>query len=1328
MNTTLLFSGFRRWLALSLCLLAGAASAQEQQTGVCAPVKMQILQQLTLERVGFLATLTITDNTGNDPITDFAANLTFENPLLSTNGVNDSSSLFFVQPPTLQNIQDVNGGGVIQPGQTATISWFIIPATGAGGTTPNGVRFNVGASLSGSVNGVPIPLASFQVVPAQINVTPDAQLQITYFTPRDTIGVDPFTGQGSPIPFTFGVLVQNVGYGPAQSVIINSQQPQITDNVQNLPLVAQLLGTRVNDSALSNADLTVNLGNLNPGQTTKGAWDMITEFSGTFLSVSANYTHSTALGGKETSLIQSVNAYLFLHEVLDDQPGRDNVRDFLTDASGTLDVIKNLIPDSLYESQGGVYPVNFLTNAVVSVSGNPAQVSLNANVAGWGYLRLNDPGQAKLPIASVVRSDGKVLNTNNYWTNIHYEPTNNIKDTYLNIFDLVNQGTYTYTVTYTNIGVNTNPPVTTLMFAGPVVFTNGAYYITPATQMYFTSQDASPLTIYYSLTNGPFQIAIPFTLSNPGQYLVTYYAQDINGLQESNHTATLILPGTGSLGFASTSVPAQPLYAPGGALSVRPGAIPLSFQASADATAVNAQLDVFQGVVGWATVSNAPASPTASTTATLSVGGVNVDYYIYQLNGNAWSAEQPVGTPLFLSGLAAGSNSVSVLGRSQYGAYMSAASATTVSWVVNSAAPATTISGAPATPASGYGAVLSVGGAGVTDYRWTLDNNYYRATASVSSPIVESNLAAGPHVISVLGGTNGVDQATNVPTSVAWTVNPLYGYDLSALTNVTTVVFTNIGTGTVNYSWNGANAAGIAKPPGWYTVRITLADQLGNTNFVVGLVQIGALSGTNLVLANFNRGPQGPQGRGRWVVWQDQSDGNWEIYAQDVTASNAAIVKVTNTPLSQENPRTDGRYVVWQAQQANGNWDVYIDDLEGTNGPQSITRTLTLDEVNPTIDWPWVVFQVRATGNSSAPWQLYAVNLATNLPSFAVAPSGQNELSPDVQAGRVVWQDLRNQGAGEIYLYGLETGVLQRLTTNSFGKYNPAIDGHWVVWQDSRNVTLDIYGFDLLRNVEVQVTATSENESQPYLSGPWLVCMGDGLGSQTGNARLIHLPSLLSVPITSTATFKTMPSLADGWAVWQETISNQSRIAAVSLPSLQAVFQNHNAVLVTPAMVTYAQTAYNLLALWGTNGLQSVTQYTSLTPSVASQTAYLTNGLPAGVNFNLVAGTFLWVQFSREQVLDLGLNASSPASLAAGVSVLGYSGFPDAYSAYQLLRQLGLNNALAVRMLDASDGRWRVAEVQNGALVGEDFPIPRVAVLLLNLQNSVNSFTPQSQP
>ena len=1315
------------WFFAAALLLSAAVGArgQEQFQGLCARIKIEISQELTLERIGFLATMTITDNDGTDPITDFSANLTFENHLLSTNGVNDSSSLFFVQPPKLQNITAVDGTGVIGPSQTATISWFIIPTTKAGGTSPAGIRYQVGGQLSGKIRGVTIPAPTLQVFPSPITVQPDAQLQITYFQPRDVMGDNPFTPQvESPIPFTFGVLVQNVGYGPAHKVSIVSQQPKIVENKQNLLVVAQLLGSRVNDSALSNANLTVNLGDLQPGHAAKGAWDMIVSLSGTFLSVSANYTHSTALGGQETSLIKGINAYLFLHEVLDDQPGRDSIKDFLADTSGTLDSIANLIPDSLYESEGNVFPVNMLTNASVTSAGGPFQVNLNANFAGWGFMRLNDPGQALLPIGSIVRSDGKVLNTNNYWTSIHYEPITNFKDTYLNILDLVNLGSYTYTVTYTNLAPNTNPPVTTLLFAGPSTYANGAYYITPDTQMYFISQDAAPVSIFYSLTNGPFLPAYPFKLPIPGTYALSYYAKDTSGNTETNHSTFLVVPGAGALGFANTSIPAQPIFNAGDALSIRPGIVPISFQAAPNPTPVNAQVDIFQGVVAWPTLANVPSSPTANTTASLVVGGQNVDFYIYQLNGGSWSAEKPATAPLALSGLGGGSNWVSVLGRSQYGTYMDSSNALTSGWVVAAGAPSTTVTGTPPTPARTNGAQLTIGGAGVTDYRWTINNGYYRAPALVASPLVLSNLPSGTQTIAVLGGTNGVDQATNNATTVSWSINPVYGYDLSTLTRVRSVVFSNINSGPINFNWNGQNDAGVIQPPGWYTVRLTITDPLGNTNFAFGLVPIGGLSGANVVLAGANRGPQSPSARGRWAVWQDQSDGNWEIYAQDVS-SNGPVVKVTNTPLSQQHPKTDGRYVVWQAQQTNGNWDLYVSDLTGGTGTMAVTATPTVDEVNPAIDWPWVVYQSRPTGNAGAPWQLYAFNLLTSQ-TVQVSPSTQDELDPAVQAGRVVWQDWRDVGPGEIYLYDLEQGMQRRITTNSFGQYHPAIYDNWIVWQDNRNTQLDIYGFDLVRNREVRITSTPEDETQPYLNGPWLVCAENSLGAATGNGRLIHLPSLLAVPVTRTPTMKTFPALADGRAVWQETVSNQASIVAAALPDLQPVFQNQNVVAVTPAMVSYAPNAYSLLTAWATNGIQEVTEYTSLVPQVSSQTASLNNGLPTGPNFSLVAGSFLWIKFNSQQVLDLGVNNNSPLNLAAGPNVFGYTGFPDAYSAFQLLRQLGLNNAQSVRMLDSQSGLWRVALVQNGALVGDDFPIPNVAVLMVALTNPVSQFVPQS--
>jgi len=1312
---------------LGLLLGPTLASAQEQQQGICAQIKMVISQQLALERVGFLATLTITDNDPTDPITDFAANLTFENPLLSTNGVaNDASSLFFVQAPTLQGINSVAGDGVLNIGQTATISWFIVPTAGAGGTSPSGVSYSVSAALSGKLRGIALPAATLAVLPAPINVRPDAQFRITYFQPRDVLGDNPFTPQvESPIPFTFGVLVENVGYGTAHSVTINSQQPKIVDNKQNAPLIAQLLGSRVNDSALASANLTMNLGDLPPGGATKGAWDMIASISGTFLSVNASYTHSTDLGGSKTSLIKSLNAYLFLHEVQDDTPGRDNVRDFLADTNGVFDAFGNLVPDSLFESEGGVLPVVSTTAAEVTNSDSLLTISLAATQLGWTHVRVDDPQQAKRPIASVVRSDGKVLNPNNYWTNVHYEPTNNFEHFYLNIFDKADAGSYTYAVTYGIPPVSTNPPVTTLLFAGSSTLVSGVYYVTPATQMYFVSQDITPVTVFYSLDGGPFVPAYPFSLTSAGVHQIIYYATNSSGLQETNHTALVSLSGVGSLGFASFNVPSQPIFTSGDALSIRPSMLPITFQALANPLQVDAQIDIFQGAVGWATVAGTPSSPTAGTSASLVVAGQGVDFYSYSLNGQGWSADQPVNALLNLSGLPLGTNTVAVLGRSQFGSYLDPTNATAVSWVIDPAAPPTVLSGAPESPAQSGQAQLAVSGAGVTAYRWSIDNGYYRPETVIAVPLTLTNLTLGQHVVGVLGKTSGGYQASNNPTTLSWTVNPLYGYDQSALSLVRSMAFTNIGATPLVFNWDGRSNGGVIQPPGWYTVRVRLMDHLGETNFMVGWAQIAAWSATNFSLADASRGPKNPHARGRWAVWQDQSSGNWAIYARDLTVSGGAIIPVSTQTLSQENPKTDGRYVVWQARQPDGDWDIYCNDLTSSAGPQAITFTPDWDEVNPAIDWPWIVYQARPNTTNNASWQVYAYNLAT-AETLSVDPSTQDQVTPDVQAGRVVWQDWRDAGPGEIYFQNLESGDIRRLTTNPFGQNNPAIYDNWVVWQDNRNTESDIYGYDLLRNIEVRITNTPEDETQPRLNGPWLVCLENSLGAAAPNPRIIHLPSLAAVTVTHTTTLKSQPTLAEGQVIWLETIASQSSVVAAGLPAIQPVFADQNVVAVTDAMATYAQTAFGLLSLWSSNGVQSVTSYSELIPQVVSQTATLINGVPAATNFNLVAGSFLRIKFDSQKVLDLGMNHSSPLNLASGANVFGYSGFPDAYSAYQLLRQLGLNNARAVRMLDSQSGLWLVAEVLDGTLIGNDFPIPNVAVLMVDITNPVNAFTPHS--
>ncbi len=1323
-NHTFMKRVFCTMLAL---LVTGSGYAQQQFQGLCSRVRIVIEQELTLERIGFEARLEVTNNDGQDPITDFFASLTFQTTANGTNaGGADASSMFFVQAPTFESINGVDGNGVIGPTTKAVVRWFIIPKVAAGGMSPEGLRYAVGCTLSGKIRGSMIPSDILFAIPSTITVKPDPQLDITYFQPRDVQGDDPFTPEvESPVPFTLGVLVKNSGYGPARKLKIDSKQPKIVENLQGLILVAQLLGARVNDQLVEPTSLIVNLGDIMPSTAKKGSWDMITSLSGEFVEFKASYTHASELGGEETSVIKSMNAYFIAHEVMNDQPGRDSQRDFLADVTDDPDHI----PDTLYESQGNLLPVNYLTNAVVEGSAGPGgsfQVNLVADIAGWGYLRLTDPGQAKLKIQSVVRSDGKTLNTNNFWVNHRYTKIGNIRQNWLNIMDLVELKNYTYTVTYAPSAVDVIAPVTTMRFAGSVDATGGKFYITPETQIYFTSEDLNPVSILYNLNGAEFNPAIPFRLDVPGEYRIGYYAKDSFNNQEAIRTNTVVVAGAAGLDFASISAPEVPVFASGETLSIRPTDAPIIFQALNNPSKVNARVEIFQGAAASASVAGTPSSPTSATSATLTVGGPNVTHYKYRLNSGMWSSEAPIATPIQLNALANGAQTVQVLGRSQHGSYPDVTNAVQVAWTVNSTAPATRITGAPATPTRLDTAILSIAGTGVTAFRWNLNDSYYRAEAVApgTATVAYTGPAAQSIKFAVIGKVGGTYQPTANATTLNWSYDPLFGYATYSMPLVRTYAVTNIGTAQQMFIWDGRNDQGATLPAGWYTVRVTLSDELGRTNFAMRLVQIGEPSGAASTIADVSRGARNPHARGGWAVWQDQSATKWDIYAQNL-ASNSSVLKLTSTPLNQENPYTDGRYVVWQGRQTNGNWDVFIKDLASSAPVSTVSGSLEADEINPAIDWPWVVYQRRSAANPGAPWQLVATNLSSRQ-RFVVWASTQDQLDPDIQGSKVVWQDWRDVGPGEIYFKDLESGEQRRITTNTFGQYNPAVYGNWIVWQDNRNNQVDLYGYDLLRNLEVRLTTTPENETRPYLDGPWAICQEDSLSSLSANLRLLHLPTGRTIPVTRTSTMKDRPAIAGGKAVWLETTAGLSSVAAVTIPSLQAVFPNRNAVAVTEAMATYQQNAHKLLKLWnGQAGVQSITHYTALAPQVVTETATWNGSAAQGPNFNLRPGDFLWIKFADNQVLDLGVNNAAALNLSAGANAFSYGAFPSGYSAFKLLNQLGTAKVRAVRMLDAETGRWVVALVQNGAPFGADFAIPRVAVLMVDMVTPVTNFIPQ---
>ena len=168
-----------------------------------------------------------------------------------------------------------------------------------------------------------------------------------------------------------------------------------------------------------------------------------------------------------------------------------------------------------------------------------------------------------------------------------------------------------------------------------------------------------------------------------------------------------------------------------------------------------------------------------------------------------------------------------------------------------------------------------------------------------------------------------------------------------------------------------------------------------------------------------------------------------------------------------------------------------------------------------------------------------------------------------------------------------------------------------------------------------------------------------------------------------------------------------------------------NAVPITPAMVDRAGDAFTLLERWNDAvGIQAMSRYSSWVPTLVKQTATWNAGAAEGDNFALVAGDFIWLSFDAPHVADMGAGGIGTRSLSVGINVFGYTGFPQPYSAHQMVRQLGLDKIRAIRMLDTASGVWKAAEVLKGTLIGRDFKIPTSAVIWVDMQQAVNDWRP----
>ena len=950
--------------ALILPVSASAATA-------CSKVTIQILQQLTLERIAFDAKLDITNNIPDKSLDNVRVDI-----VVRDGAGNDQSSLFFVKAPDCTNISDVSGTGSVAAGTNAEAHWLIIPSPGAGGQDSAGIVYWVGATLTYTVGG---QQQTVPVNPCSITVKPECQLYLDYFTPYQVLGDNPMTRQvEAPVPYPLAVRVFNDGYGPAMSLKITSAQPKIVDNAQGLLIGFQILGTSVDDQSVANS-LTPSFGDLGSKKCGTAYWQMMSTLSGKFIDFQVAFSHSSELGGDLTSLLKGTYAHYLVHMVHDNLPGRDSLRDFLGGEviGGVLtptfmmdsEVPPGKTDPSISDRDWSMSKVSVA--AVTSAPPRPTatnptvEMTIATGTPGWVYAAADDPGQGLLALQSVIRADGTVLDPNNFWVQ-EYLDSNYRAHYSVNIFDYRPTGgeTGTYKLAYQKPPDDTAPPVTSLVYNGPeVVDASGTVCVTPQTQIIFTAQDnagGSGVDSMYKKLDGQdtaFVGAVPFAIAQPGSYTLEYYSTDRAGNTEATKTANIAVSNSAPGITLSVSPASFSPGAPAGIKAQRTADILLT--ASSSVSTLPVVIEIAKGQGDFATL---PVIRKMTATATAGQQ-LKVTWDGKADDGTA----APVGAYTVRATVTDGLNaSASDTSHTSY----STAVLTVADW----------FAGTPVDPnLSGDQMYPKVSGTRVV----------WQDKRSGRWQIYTKDLTGGA---SAEVGTGSADSERPAVDGniIAWQDNRggsyrIYYYDLTTGQEQS-----------INSAPNGAYPARDEENPAVSGDWIAWQD---NRNGNWDIFAYNITTGEVRQITNHERDQVNPVISAGKLYWEDYRYGAADIFSYDLAAG--VETRVTTNGFDQTNPVVSGSLVVW-TDDRNGNKAVYMED--GTGGETRISYGQA-DDGQPAVLGSTIAYTDYAKGIDDT--ELAFFDASAGIGGGLTDAPGRQE-SPTVGAGYIIWQDNRD--------------------------------------------------------------------------------------------------------------------------------------------------------------------------------------------------------------------------------------------------------------------------------------------------------------------------------
>jgi TolB protein len=233
------------------------------------------------------------------------------------------------------------------------------------------------------------------------------------------------------------------------------------------------------------------------------------------------------------------------------------------------------------------------------------------------------------------------------------------------------------------------------------------------------------------------------------------------------------------------------------------------------------------------------------------------------------------------------------------------------------------------------------------------------------------------------------------------------------------------------------------------------------------------------------------------VVWQDNRNGNYDIYGYNISARTEFII--CNESNDQGTPSISGDTVVWMDGRddiGNVNYIYGYNLSSGEEFPISTYQTLNSaylsSKMFPSIykdTVTWLDFRkVNLSAHRQQPdtafnTEIYGYNLSSSL-EFAITDDEYTQDPPGaaIYGDILVWSECNESICG-IYSYNLTTHTKSALTTSHETLRAPVIYGNIVVWEDYRNGNGDIYGYNLATGEEFAICTDPGYQSDPAISG-----------------------------------------------------------------------------------------------------------------------------------------------------------------------------------------------------------------------------------------------------